>query len=182
MVSWRNEGSPLRLLNRPLKGGQVKSDGENIGDQCSHTKPESKLLYNCDTGLFYEAPRVETNVDGEDRCENEVSHEDKDHENNVEKNMDNEEITRLRIHSSENIPFAEEVVKHIFDHILDDVFDRNMDITTEDRELIKEEGGRMVAENENEGSKSPLHDSLGRVLLTDWWEEFLQSRSVVSLV
>ena len=175
MVPLRNEGSPLRLLNRPLKGGQVKSEGENIEQQGLHTKPESKLLYNCDTGLFYEAPRVQTNVDDEDRCETnedinsecKVSHEEKDHENKVQEKVDNEEI-------SENIP--EEVVKYIFDHILDDIFDRNLDITTEDEELRNEKCGEIKLENEE--SMLPLHDSLGRVLSADWWEEFLQSRSV----
>ena len=177
MVPLRNEGSPLRLLNRPLKGGQVKSDGENIEQQDLHTKPESKLLYNCNTCLFYEAPRVQTNVDDEDRCETnedinsecKVSHEEKDHENKVQEKVDNEEI-------SENIPFAEEVVKYIFDHILDDIFDRNLDITTEDEELRNEKCGEIKLENEE--SMLPLHDSLGRVLSADWWEEFLQSRSV----
>ena len=214
MLSWRKEGSPLRLLNssRPLKAGQAKPDGEDIGEQCLHTKPESRLLYNCDTGLFYRAPCVETNANDEDRCETKedingesnVSHEEKDHETKVQgiHKMENEEIiTRSNTHSSESIPFAEEVVKYIFDHILDDVFNRNFDVTTEDQELDSNnlggelkagvlevslekvmggEGGKMKGENENEGSKSPLHDSLGRVLLSDWWEEFLQSRSVVN--
>jgi len=189
MLSWRNEGSPLRLLNRPLK---AKSDVENA-------KPESKLLSNCDIGLFYKSPCIETNVDDEDKCgdiigECKVSHEEKDHENKVEEiqKVDNEETTRLRTHSSENIHFPEEVVKYIFDHILDDVFNRNLDITTDQElesnnpgtelkegvlesevsleKLGKGEGGQMEGENEND-------NSLRRVLLTDWWEEFLQSRN-----
>merc|ERR1712130_903778 len=142
MLSWRNEGSPLRLLNRPLK---AKSDVENA-------KPESKLLSSCDIGLFYKSPCIETNVDDEDKCgdiigECKVSHEEKDHENKVEeiRKIDNEETTRLRTHSSENIHFPEEVVKYIFDHILDDVFNRNLDITT-DQELESNNPGTELKE------------------------------------
>ena len=107
---------------------------------------------------------------------------------------------------SESMPIAVEVAHCIFDHILEELFHRriaaetldeesdsknlvtmewckeNIEVPTDnvpcDKVMIREVDDEVESENEGTTNRSStLHDSLGRVLLTDWWAEFLQNRS-----
>ena len=217
MVSWRNEGSPLRLLNgnRPLKH---RPDMPGAGEsEPLHSRTGGELLYDCDNSVArnvegepleeskYDDPNCNQGYENEiedDIYNCKISHEEK--EGGIQggekaaEMMDIRERRGLRSDSTENASFpAAEVVKCIFDQILDDVFNRNFNVASEDQDfdsnsLGTDEGSKLKAgeledgesesmkgENQNEGNVSPLPDSLGRVLLTTWWQEFLQSRSVV---
>ena len=193
------------------------------------SKVEGKLLYNCNTGRFYEPCSSEANLEGrhleeiqDNRLIGEVEtsaihmecidnyHNDWNHEEDAEREMheiNEKEGTRLAVACpSESIPIAVEVAHCIFDHILEELFHRriaaqtldeesdsknldtmewckeNIEVPTDgvpcDKVMIREVDDEVESENEGTTNRSStLHDSLGRVLLTDWWAEFLQNRS-----